>query len=389
MHLLSVLCPYLLLAGVAGTQPAAPADDPFVSFGSLNRAFVLFDEPQELVDSFRQQTPGEDLSIIDAKLAETFPEGARQDEAALLRMLSYVAQTTQLKFSATPLGSEVLKQGFGYCYGMALAFVALCRGAGLPARVNAFRNLEVMEAHNMAEVYYGGAWHLFDPTYGVFFYTSENFDGSGRIASLRDLAAHQTPRYAFEVTANLWTGAFDGQVNTKRVPSETKCGEYPFTLLEFYERVFTKAFPVIPFDGVATSYPLDLDLREIDELWIGKKDGSYMDQFGREATGRYPRYFGTPVIGKSQMGTVLQTITFHVSKPGRYRLTYHMAEGSQHDRMAAVELKNVVVGRAVAEAHTWRLECYVQDTDAVLLVTNRYHAALVDAFHVERIADAE
>lgn len=386
MRFVPVLCACLVLGSAAGGQPVTPSDDPFISFGSLNRAFVLFDEPQELIDSFRQQTPGEDASIIDAKLKEVFPEGTRQDEAAVLRMLSYVAQTTQLKFTATPLGSDVLKQGFGYCYGMALAFVALCRGAGLPARVNAFRNLEVMEAHNMAEVYYDGAWHLFDPTFGGFFYVHEVYDGTGRIAALRELAAHQIPRHAFQVTTNLWAGAFDGQTEVKNVLPEVKCGEYPFTLLQFYERVFTKAFPIIPFDGAAISYPLDLDLRETDELWIGKQDGAYMDQFGRDDQGRYPRFSGAPVIGKSQLGTVLQTITFHTTKPGCYRLTYYLAEGSRHDRMAAVELKNVIVGRAVVDKDTWALECYVQDTEAVLLVANRYHAALVDALHVQRIA---
>lgn len=66
-----------------------------------------------------------------------------------------------------------------------------------------------------------------------------------------------------------------------------------------------------------------------------------------------------------------------------------MAEGSRHDRMAAVELKNVIVGHTAADANTWTLECYIQDAEAVLLVANRYHAALVDALHVQRIAELE
>ena len=389
MRCMLVLCACLALTNAAGAQAATPPEDPFVSFGSLNRAFVLFDEPQQIIDSFREQTPGEDAAVIEAKLKAIFPDGPRQDEASVLRMLSCVAQSIRLKFTATPLGSDVLQQGFGYCYGMALAFVALCRGAGLPARVNTFRNLEVMEAHNMAEVYYDGAWHLFDPTFGVFFYTSANWPGGGRIASLRELAAHQTPRHAFQVTGNLWSGAFDGKAEASKVAPETKCGDYPFTLSEFYDRLFSRAFPVVASDGAAASYPLDLDLREKDELWLGKPDGDVMDQFGRDDTGRYPRFAGVPVIGKSQLGSVVQTITFRVARPGRYRLTYHMAAGSRHDRMAVVELKNVVAGQAVADKDTWTLECYVQDTEAVFLVANRYHAALVDALHVQRLADSE
>ena len=131
----AVLTAMLLRAGAEVAQSEAP--DPFVSFGSLNRAFAVLDESPEYIERFRSLDPGEDTAAIDGALAAIFPEGATRDEAGVLRILSYAAQAIRLEATTTPLGSEVLKQGHAYCNGIAIAFVALCRRAGLPARVNA------------------------------------------------------------------------------------------------------------------------------------------------------------------------------------------------------------------------------------------------------------
>jgi len=204
----AVLTAMLLRAGAEVAQSEAP--DPFVSFGSLNRAFAVLDESPEYIERFRSLDPGEDTAAIDGALAAIFPEGATRDEAGVLRILSYAAQAIRLEATTTPLGSEVLKQGHAYCNGIAIAFVALCRRAGLPARVNAFHNLEWMEGHNAAEVHYDGAWRFFDPTYGAFYYSTAAYDGAGRVLGLRELAANAGPRHGFQVTRRLWKGTSTG-----------------------------------------------------------------------------------------------------------------------------------------------------------------------------------
>lgn len=373
------------IGAAANGAPPAAVQDPFVSFGSLNRAFVVTEDPPEYVESLRRLDPNDDPAVLDAALAKIFPEGVKADEAGVLRILSYVAQVIRLEETFTPLGSEVLKQGHAYCNGIALAFVALCRRAGLPARVNAFHNLEWMEGHNAAEVYYDGAWRFFDPTYGAFYYLQPVYDGAGHMPSLRELTANAAPRYGFQVTRRLWQGDFDGQVEVQPIAPDVKYGDYPFTLLEFHERLFRSAFPVIATEDAASSYPLDVDLRTVDEVWIGERDGNFMDQLGKKEAGRLPRFHGTPVIGKTRLGTAYQTISLQVREPGRYRLTYYMAPGGRHDHMAVVELKNVAVGATRAEQEAWILECYVQDNPAILLVANRYFFATVDAIHIERV----
>lgn len=385
------LCPLILLAFGAGSEGAPPAagQDPFLSFGSLNRAFVVPVETPEYIESFRRLDPNDDPAVLDEALAKVFPEGAQADEAGVLRILSYVAQVIRLEESFTPLGSEVLKQGHAYCNGIALAFAALCRRAGLPARVNAFHNLEWMEGHNAAEVYYDGAWRFFDPTYGAFYFSQPVYGGAGYVPSLCELTANAAPRFGFQVTRRLWQGGFDGTVDVQPIAPDAKYGDYPFTLAEFHERLFRGAFPVIPSEDAASSYPLDVDLRDTDEVWVGERDGMFMDQLGRKEAGRLPRFYGTPVIGKTRLGTAFQTVSILAREPGAYRLTYYMAPGGRHDHMAVVELKNVRVGATRAEQDAWVLECYVQDNPAVLLVANRYFFAAVDAIRIERTGGKE
>lgn len=382
----SALLAALLFVAAAPAESTPPAvQDPFVSFGSLNRAFAVVEESPEYIASFRQLDPTEDSAVLDKALAAIFPDGVTTDEKAILGILAYIAQAIRLEASTTPLGSDIIKQGHGYCNGMALAFVALCRRAGLPARMNAFHNLEWMEAHNAAEVYYDAAWHFFDPTFGAFYYSQSAYDGIGRIPSLRELLANTAPRHGFQATQRLWQGDFDGRVDVQPIPADAKYGDYPFTLVEFHDRLFRQSFPVVPADDVASSYPLDLDLRATDSLWIGARDGKLMDQLGAPEEGRLPRFHGTPVLGKTRLGTALQTISLLVREPGTYRLTYYMAPGSRYDRMGAVELKNVHVTTTRAEQEAWVLECYVQEDPGLLLVANRYYFAAVDAILIERI----
>jgi hypothetical protein len=378
-----------VLAAILFIAAGAAADDsvdPFVSFGSLDRAFVVLDEPAEFIEQWSQPGPNEDLDVLDAALGEIFPDGLDRSERGILRILSWTAQRIRLQSSAEHAGSGVIRQGYSNCYGMARAFVALCQRAGWPARINSLHNFELMPSHNMAEVHYAGAWHAFDPTYAVFFYTRPEYDGEGEVPSMRALLATAARgAHGFQTARELWTGAPDGDAEPRPIPEDARYGEYPFTLRIFYETLFARGFPAALSDAAAVSFPLDLDLRETDELWIGQGDGDISDQLPRRADGTAIRHAGTPVIGKTPIPTAYQTVTFLVSEPGRYQLTYHLVPGGHHARMAAIELKSVIVERIEADEKTWSLICRIQDTQGLLLVHNRYYAAFIDAIHVRRM----
>ncbi len=385
------LCVVLIAAGCGPAAPppeppaapaqerGAPAAAPRESLGSIDRAFALPEPPPR---EFARLAPNEDTALLDAALDEIFsrPKPAASEKTAL-RILAYVAQKTKLESAAARTGSEVLREGRAYCFGMARAYVALCRRAGLRARMNSLHNFHLMPAHNMAEVYYGGAWHLVDPTYATFFYTRSTCDGEGAIRSLRDVFANGGGGvHVFQVARDLWTGKYAGYQEPAPLDPEARYGQYPFTLAEFYAHLFKTAFPVVPGDYVAASFPLDVDLREANEHWIGRVDGDVMDVQPKTG-GKTARYTGGTILGQAHVGAAFHTVTLRIAEPGRFTLTYHVL-GGRHDRIGAVALKNVVIGGITHAANTWTLTGYAQADPALLLIHNRHYATHVDAVHV-------
>jgi len=64
-----------------------------------------------------------------------------------------------------------------YCSGCSLAaanFVILCRHAALTARAVWMCPLDVYETHCVAEVWYDGGWHMFDPEVRTFYLEADN-----------------------------------------------------------------------------------------------------------------------------------------------------------------------------------------------------------------------
>jgi len=69
--------------------------------------------------------------------------------------------------------------GYGYCDDAVAAFSNLCQLAGFDTRV------WVLEGHVVAEVFFNGRWHMFDPHHKVYFPAPQ-----GGIAGLHDLLAY-------------------------------------------------------------------------------------------------------------------------------------------------------------------------------------------------------
>ena len=392
--LAAAVCLLAASAGCDGRRESAAPPSPTLpndaaSWDSLDLAFTVPDtqDSEARFEFFRTLHKGEDTAVLDGVLERLFPGGvAEPGEAELLRVLSYVAQTTRLEASGRHLGSQVLAEGHAYCYGMARAFEALCRRMGLPARINALHNFEWMQAHNMAEVYYGGAWHLFDPAYGTFFYTRPEYDGQGQIPSARALlSGRAAPDHVFQVCEKLWTGSYDPDWKVRPFPKDFRYGQYSFTVLELYAHVLARTFPFVQSELEMTSFPIDLDMGEKETLEIGKVDGDAMDTFGRLPNGRYPRFYGTPFLGHMRLGPVFHTITIKASKPGRFRMTYHFLPGSRCEAMATVELRDVLIDACESGTDSWSAGFKLQSEEGLFLVINRRGAAYVDAITVSRI----
>ncbi len=354
----------------------------------MDLAFVDLEKDiaSEQLRYYQSLSQGESTAVLDEALARIFPHGASDPgEREVLAILSYVAQILKLKFSSQHLGSAVLTEGQAYCYGMARAFEALCRRLGFPARLNSVYNFEYMQSHTMVEVYYGGQWHLFDPTYGVFFYDREIYDGAGRIPSARELfSGSLSGQYAFMTCDSLWSGKYvPGQV-PKLLPADFRY-RGAFTLRELYDRVLSLGFPFIESEKHASSFPITVEMGEAPRVAIGAVDGAIEDVEGRRENASYPRYHGAAYLGHGITGSVFHTLTIKSAGPGRFKLTYHFLPGSQFDTLGIIELRDIIVEREEVEQTTRSIGFRLQSDEGVFLVFNRRGLAIVDAITVERM----
>lgn len=373
----------LLLAGCGGpvspspagmdAPPPAPAPPPATSLD------LLSGEGGDAPERFTALDAAESPQVLDAALAEAFG-GSRpgDDTQTALVLLAYVPQKlVEGAGGGLATGTEVLAGGRAQCYGMALAFVALCRRAGIPARMNAVHNVEVMQAHNMTEVFLAGKWRLMDPTYGVFFFTRPEYDGQDGMLSARELFAQGAPCHAFQTADSIWTGTVKPAAAPRPLPPDVRY-RYSFPLADFYRRVFSSAFPVVSDPGAVVSFPVALVLKE-GELWLGKRDGRPDDVMGRDKWGSYPRYGGYPVVGRGMHGVAVHTLSLTVPAPGFYELLYCAVPGGDIPKLEASPLKGVFVVEEGPQGNDWRLLLRVTDPDPILLLSCRGGTLLLDA----------
>ncbi|HYP28955.1 MAG TPA: transglutaminase domain-containing protein [Blastocatellia bacterium] len=116
---------------------------------------------------------------------ERLTEGLAGDEEKLEAVNTFVA--TKLNYDETAFTydspREIMEKGSRYCGNLSLAMATLLRAGGYKSRV-----LDLSDAaappntHVLVEVNLGGAWRLYDPTFGLIF---RNEDGT--VCTYRDL----------------------------------------------------------------------------------------------------------------------------------------------------------------------------------------------------------
>jgi len=362
---------------------ALPAD----SIPLMDQAFTRLDldTHPETLHLFSVLAPGENTDILDKTLSTLFPDGVTDPgETEILLLLGYVSQTLKLSSSNRHLGSEVLAEGHAYCYGMARAFVALCRRMGMPARINSVHNFEYMQAHNMAEVYYDRNWRLFDPTYGVFFYDKETYDGTGSIPSARALFSGSVPdAHPFMISEFLWTGQYAPGGFPKPLSDDFRYRN-AFTLRQLYDRVFSQGFPFVDADNRMASFPILIEMGAATTLSIGAVDGRTEDVEGRQENASYPRYHGEAYLGMGSTGGRFHTISIQAA-PARYKITYHFMRGSHFHALDTIELRDIIVEKSMREDTSWSLWFRLQSEEGLFLVVNREGLAVLDAITMDRI----
>lgn len=376
---------------------------------SLDEAVVRPDEEAGDSPHYRALQAQEDRAFLDAKLAECFDQpGVPLNEESAVRLFSYVSQKLRLPLTREPpayqkTATKVLQQDYVLCGGFSVVLTALWRRVGFPARQVVMDNLELFDSHTCAEVYYDNAWHFFDPTEGVFFRARAHDGKWGPILSLRQLLiSPDRAANAFGVSRDkLWSGKFDPKAPIGPLPAGQTFTNPPYErvpLHECYHQMFAESFPTARMGtlSAAQSYPVDIDLRGVQAVWVGAVDNDNEDLRGIipnsvDPTGpvTFTRNRPPHVIGPLDLFTAFHTLFIKADRPLMCRVTYHFlpekVTGVAPDlaELGAVELKDVLVSKMERGPDTWSAEVNLRGRDAVLLVFCRKWAAHLDAIHVE------
>jgi Transglutaminase-like superfamily len=118
-------------------------------------------------------------------LYEKLAAYAQTDHQIIDSICKYVA--TRLNPREDPWGfksaRQIIERGAPHCSNFAFAMAAITSAGGYPSRtVHTSDTPDYAHTHVAVEVFYADGWHLYDPTFGVFF-----LNNVGAIASYREL----------------------------------------------------------------------------------------------------------------------------------------------------------------------------------------------------------
>lgn len=164
----------------------APSDYP--PEGIVNAGEVNFEEAED-VDN--RDNPARQL-IYDIEnndyytnLFDRLTKGLTTNHQKVDAINKFVATRHNPKENAWSFHSarEIIERGAPHCSNLAFALAIICAAGGYPSRtIHTSDDPQYTNTHVAMEVYYDDAWHLYDPTYGIFF-VNEN----GTVAGYKDL----------------------------------------------------------------------------------------------------------------------------------------------------------------------------------------------------------
>jgi hypothetical protein len=151
----------------------------------------------------------------------------------------------------------------------------IAKVAGLPARYLGLFGIPSTGSHALTEVYYDGQWHLFDPTFGIFFYSASGWDGSGRILSASDLIMSRERPTMMQVVEKPW--GCDYQQQRQFVVQPLLDPPTSHVMTYWGENGRRTMFPVAFGNDAVISVPLDIDLRSKRLFKLGEPSGKWLD----------------------------------------------------------------------------------------------------------------
>lgn len=151
---------------------------------------------------------------FDEALSKT-PKNASIDEK--VKRINWWVHTHLYQVDPEPPNTylKILEQRRGQCGSSSFVFQGLVKRLGLKTRSVGLFCIPRQNGHVGAEVWYEGAWHFFDPSFGVFFSSNAKVDGP--VASYADIEA-----FPALVDGNLFYPVSRGRLGWNYPPMEEK-----------------------------------------------------------------------------------------------------------------------------------------------------------------------
>jgi hypothetical protein len=322
---------------------------------------------------------GEDDAFL-GKTLDTVLEGEAElsDEAKSIRILKYVSSSLTSKENQGT-ATKIIRDGFALCGGKSFVFAALCRKAGLAARYVGSMYMPELRSHAISEVFYDGKWHLYDPTFGIFFYSKPDYDNTGYVISFHDLVSNPYGWTPFKVVSEAGAGRYDESVKTFAITNVGRgyLAELNQDSVDSYRKDLNEAYPIAYGSDDLVSYPVDANLLENASQWFGQLD----DKDG-ELANYDVRFSGSHYVGN---GTPpgFHTWVVKASPHTTVRIEYYSVTPNP-PKLYVVPLRAVKVVDCKYENEKVTFTVDVNDSEGVLSVYCPGASFDVDAMHIYR-----
>ncbi len=302
--LLAGICAGIGLSHLDSKRIRPPSS--FPSLALVNEA----DRPP--LKSDRQINHNRDKPILRDILPYVFPNGVEglSDEDKCLRVMRYVSSSIKIgPVNRYMTSGGYLVKGQASCGGFAMAFSDLVRSLKIPARYLGVFGFPQAGSHALAEAYYDGAWHMYDATFAIFFYSRPEYDGTGHVLSAKEIMTAAIRPTMMQVVSEPWRQDYPAQKDYGVRPVAT---QPTWNVLTYWNEVNRLvAFPVAFGNESSVSFPVRIDLREATEFRVGAEDRSWKDVYLESAR--------NPSVGYFYLGGVTPTAfsTLEINVPVR------------------------------------------------------------------------
>ena len=208
---------------------STPPDDGVIQAGRIapaGKSVSLTGQPG--VNSYSRERYDSQNRDYYVDLYHKLTDGKESDEQKMEAVNEFIGTRLNYEQTGKELGSarRVIEHGSEWCGHLAVAMATIIVTA-YPARIIHLMDTSLPpDTHALVEVYYGGDWHLYDPTFGVRFQ-----DESGRVASYRSLRLN--PALVLDSAYDNYRRQYPAADSVNWMPEIYRSGYHHFFLIDF------------------------------------------------------------------------------------------------------------------------------------------------------------